>query len=51
MEMGLPPRRVVEVHRDPNPEGYRSRVVPGRGDTLTPLALPDTRIAVADLLP
>ena len=45
------PRRVVEVHRDPTPEGYRSRVVLGRGDTITPLALPEARIAVADLLP
>jgi Uma2 family endonuclease len=45
------PRQAVEVHREPTPEGYRSRTVLGRGDTLTLLAGPTVRIAVADLLP
>ena len=44
-------RQTVEVHREPSPEGYRSRAVLGRGDILTPLARATAKIAVADLLP
>jgi Uma2 family endonuclease len=44
-------RPALEVHREPTPEGYRSRTVHRRGDTLTLLALPSLCLAVADLLP
>ncbi len=48
--------RVVEVHRDPQtamPSGSRfaSVQVLRNGDVIAPLARPDRRIAVADLLP
>lgn len=50
--------RVVEVHRDPAPDGgaihrWRYRTVEhlGPGATVAPAALPTTRVAVADLLP
>jgi Uma2 family endonuclease len=44
-------RPAVEVHRDPSPQGYRSRAVLRHGHSLTLLALPAVRLAVADLLP
>jgi Uma2 family endonuclease len=44
-------RQTIEVHREPTSEGYRSRTVLGRGDTLTFPAYPAVRIAVEDLLP
>jgi Uma2 family endonuclease len=43
--------RRVEVHRDPTPAGYRSRVSLAAGDEIAPLAAPAARIAVAALLP
>jgi Uma2 family endonuclease len=49
---------VLEVHRDPAPSEnapygwtYGSVAALTRGDSVTPLAAPDARIAVADLLP
>ena len=47
----VPSRQPVEAHRDPTPEGYRSRTVLGRGDVIAPLSRPEARVAVADLLP
>jgi Uma2 family endonuclease len=41
----------VEVHRDPAASGYRTGLRLGSGDTVSPGARPDARIAVADLLP
>ena len=43
--------RRVEVHRDPTPAGYRSRVSLAAGDEVAPLAAPAERIAVGALLP
>jgi Uma2 family endonuclease len=44
-------RNTVEVLRDPAPEGYRSRRICRRGETISPLARPEASIAVDDLLP
>jgi len=44
-------RGTLEVYRQPSPEGYRSRVVLGAGDTVSPLDRPEVSVAVADLLP
>lgn len=44
------PERVVEVHRDPGPDGYRHVTTAGSGQ-LAPVALPDFAVAVADMLP
>ncbi len=44
-------RPALEVYRDPSPEGYRTKMVLGRGDAVSPLALPEAAIQVADLLP
>ena len=44
------PERVVEVHRDPGPDGYRHVTAAGSGQ-LAPVALPDFAVAVADMLP
>ena len=41
----------VEVHRDPVQGTYRSRIVRGRQDSLTPLATPEASIPVSGLLP
>jgi len=50
--------RVVEVHRDPRPAPaaaygwHYGSIRPARpGDTVTPLALPESSVRVADLLP
>jgi Uma2 family endonuclease len=43
--------RTVEVHRDPSPNGYATIVVFSAGDEIAPLAAPETRVAVAVLLP
>ena len=43
--------RRVEVHRDPTPAGYRSRVSLAARDEIAPLAAPTARIAVGALLP
>ena len=52
------PDSVLEVHRQPAPmtdqplgHHYRSITRLTKGDTLSPLAQPDSHIAVADLLP
>ena len=41
----------LEVYRDPQRETYRSRQTLGRGEEIAPLAKPNYRIPVADLLP
>ena len=41
---------VVEVHRDPSPEGYRSVDRYGRGERIMPLAFPDVSVGVDEIL-
>ncbi len=41
----------VEVCRDPAADGYRTVTIHRAGETITPLARPEARIAVDDLLP
>ena len=43
-------RGQVEVCRRPGPEGYAEVVVVGPGDVLSPLALPDISLPVAEML-
>ena len=43
--------QVLEVHRQPVRETYRTRLVLRRGDRISPLARPDVSVAVDDLLP
>jgi Uma2 family endonuclease len=50
--------RVLEIYRDPGPDAaalhgwrYRSVTTLNSGDTAVPLAFPDCRLAVSDLLP
>jgi len=43
--------RVVEIHRDPQPEGYATIARVGRGETVAPLRFPDLAIRVDDILP
>lgn len=38
------------VYRDPGPDGYRDAVVLERGAVVAPLAFPNLRLAVADIL-
>jgi Uma2 family endonuclease len=45
------PERVLEVYRDPGPSGYRNRQAHGRETAVAPLAFPELKLAVADLLP
>ena len=45
------PDRVLEVYRDPGPEGYRDRQAHGREARVAPEAFPELGLAVADLLP
>jgi Uma2 family endonuclease len=40
---------MVEVHRQPSPEGYRMVERLGRDDMITPLALPDFRVGVDEI--
>ena len=43
--------RQLEVHRDPEGAAYRTRLALRAGDSVAPLAKPESPIAVADLLP
>jgi Uma2 family endonuclease len=45
------PERVLEVYRAPGPEGYLDRQTHGREAQVAPLAFPELRLAVADLVP
>jgi Uma2 family endonuclease len=40
----------LEIHRQPTPTGYQEVLQPGRGEQVSPLALPDLVLSVADLL-
>ena len=40
----------VEVHRDPAPDGYRTRTVHERGEAVSPQAFPDAVLSVDDLI-
>jgi Uma2 family endonuclease len=44
-------KKVLEVHRDPTPNGYRKTQQLRPGDRIAPLAFPDFEIDVADILP
>lgn len=44
------PEGVVEVHREPQGEAWRSTLRAGRGDVIEPAALPGLRVAVSDIL-
>lgn len=41
----------IIVHRDPSPEGYRNVTIAQRGESIAPVAFPDERFLVDDLLP
>ncbi len=43
--------RVIEVYREPRPEGYASVARAGRGETVAPLRFPDLVIRVDDIIP
>ena len=43
--------RVLEVYRQPTPEGYSEKVVVPASDSIQPLAAQTATITVADLLP
>ena len=45
------PEDCIERFTEPGPEGYARHTVHRRGETLTPVALPDLELPVADLLP
>lgn len=45
------PAERFEVYREPGPDGYETVENVARGGTVTPLAFPDVRIAVDDVLP
>ena len=44
------PGEVVSVFREPSPEGYRSVTDHRQGDTVAPLAFPDARLRVDEIL-
>jgi len=41
---------VVDVHREPSPEGYRTSQRLHRGEQIAPAAFPDVVLAVDDIL-
>ena len=45
------PEDCIERFTEPGPDGYARHTVHHRGETLTPVALPDLEFAVSDLLP
>ncbi|HVC33433.1 MAG TPA: Uma2 family endonuclease [Chloroflexota bacterium] len=40
----------IVAHRDPSPDGYRTRLIVRRGASLAPLAFPGRELAVAEML-
>ena len=44
------PRSVIEVYRDPSPQGYREVLTLRRGDRISPLAFPDLQLDVDAIL-
>ena len=45
------PEDCIERFTEPGPEGYAQHTVHHRGETITPVSLPDLELAVEDLLP
>lgn len=45
------PEDCIERFTEPGPEGYAQHTIHRRGETLTPVSLPDLALAVADLMP
>ena len=45
------PEDCIERFTGPGPEGYAQHTIHRRGETLTPVSLPDLELAVEDLLP
>ena len=45
------PEDCIERFTEPGPEGYAQHTIHRRGETLTPVSLPDLELAVDDLLP
>ena len=45
------PEDCIERFTEPGPEGYARHTIHCRGETLTPVSLPDLALAVDDLLP
>jgi Uma2 family endonuclease len=43
--------RTVDIHRDPTPEGYRTKATLTTGDTLQCASLPSVTFPVADIFP
>ncbi len=41
----------IESYTDPSPQGYRATRIYTRGDTISPTAFPDLKIAVSDIIP
>lgn len=41
----------VEAHTEPTPQGYRATRIYQPGDTISPTAFPDLKIAVNDIIP
>lgn len=44
------PKRLIEVYREPQPDGYRTLTRYAPGETLSPLAFPDVMLPVSDIL-
>jgi Uma2 family endonuclease len=49
-EAGVRDYWIVEVHRDPGPQGFERAERLTRGSILAPLAFPDVTLAVTDVL-
>ena len=45
------PEDCIERFTEPGPDGYAQHTIHHRGETLTPVSLPDLELAVDDLLP
>jgi hypothetical protein len=43
-------RRLIMRYLDPSPDGYATRRIYRRGESLSPFAFPDLAIAVDDIL-
>ncbi len=43
--------RVLEVHRDPSGDAYRTKTTLASGESVTPVHAPEASVAIADLLP
>ena len=45
------PEDCIERFTEPGPDGYAQHTIHRRGESLTPVSMPDLELAVADLLP